>query len=164
MRRRMLGKTGFEVSELGVGTWGLSGEGYGAVAREEVPRVVKRALMMGISLFDTTPSYAGGAIEEILGECIGPQHSAHVVIRYGTDTSGSLPIKNFHPKFLLNQMTQSRKRLGKEAKLIGLLHHPTLATAQGSAASEALEKARNEGLLDAWGVSTSSAEVALAAI
>ena len=53
MRRRRLGERGPETSELGLGTWGLSGDGYGPVPEAEQDRVIDRALAVGISCFDT---------------------------------------------------------------------------------------------------------------
>ena len=38
MRRRTLGKTGIEITELCLGTWGLSGDGYGPVQETEQDR------------------------------------------------------------------------------------------------------------------------------
>ena len=71
MRRRPLGNTGMKVTELCLGTWGLSGDGYGPVNEAEQDRVIDRARALGIRLFETADSYAHGAMERRLGERLG---------------------------------------------------------------------------------------------
>ena len=68
MRKRPLGSTGISVSELGLGTWGLSGDGYTAVPEVEQDAVIDRALALGVTLFETADSYGKGAMEKKLGE------------------------------------------------------------------------------------------------
>ena len=53
MRKRPLGKTGLFVSEMGIGTWGLSGDAYGAVSEKDAEAVVQRCLAMGMNIVDT---------------------------------------------------------------------------------------------------------------
>ncbi len=74
MRKRPLGKTGLVVSELALGTWGLSGDGYGAVEEAEAERVIARALDIGITLFETCDAYGGGRMEALLGKMLAKTH------------------------------------------------------------------------------------------
>lgn len=67
VRTRPLGKTGLEVSELCLGTWGLSGDGYGAVNDGVAEKVIARALELGITVYDTADVYGGGEMERRLG-------------------------------------------------------------------------------------------------
>ncbi|MEO7112772.1 MAG: aldo/keto reductase, partial [Polyangiaceae bacterium] len=60
MRKRALGKTGLYVSEMAVGTWGLSGDGYGKVDAEVAENTVRRALELGVTLFETSDAYGAG--------------------------------------------------------------------------------------------------------
>jgi aryl-alcohol dehydrogenase-like predicted oxidoreductase len=62
MRYRALGKTGLQVSELGMG--GLFISSYGA-ERQEARRAVRRALELGVNYVDTAPGYLDS--EEVLG-------------------------------------------------------------------------------------------------
>ena len=63
MRQRLLGATSLDVTELALGTWGLSGDGYGPVSEAEQDKVIDRALAMGIRLFETADCYAEGRME-----------------------------------------------------------------------------------------------------
>src|SRR5690606_41580866 len=90
MRKRILGKTGLNVSELGLGTWGLSGDGYGPVSSTDQDHLIERARMLGITLFETADCYAQGRMEEKLGDALKDDEQAVVVTKWGTDRSGSV--------------------------------------------------------------------------
>jgi L-galactose dehydrogenase len=66
MKRRRLGRTGLEVSEVGLGGAGL-GHAWGATSDAECVQAVRRALDLGINFFDTSPVYGAGKSEENLG-------------------------------------------------------------------------------------------------
>ena len=69
MKYRILGKTGLEVSLLGIGTGGSSQFGQKSnVAEEEVLKLVHRALELGINFFDSSAVY--GDSEAILGRAL----------------------------------------------------------------------------------------------
>jgi aryl-alcohol dehydrogenase-like predicted oxidoreductase len=97
MKKRTLGKTGLLVSELALGTWGLSGDAYGAVPPEEAERTVLRALDIGLSLIDTSDAYGGGKTEAMLGRILEGTH-AIVVTRGGTDRRTEPPVQSFAPE------------------------------------------------------------------
>ena len=75
MKYRDLGKTGMQVSEVGLGTWSFASRAYGDVDRSDAEAVVREALDGGITLFDTAPLYGSsetdGISERILGEALG---------------------------------------------------------------------------------------------
>lgn len=66
MNYRSFGSTGWQVSEVGFGSWGIGGEAYGPVGRTEALGVLARAEEMGCNLVDTAEVY--GESESILGE------------------------------------------------------------------------------------------------
>jgi len=163
MRSRSLGKTGISVSELSLGTWGLSGEAYGSVSPGESKRVIDRAKAMGITLFETADYYGGGAIETELGEALKGS-SATIVTKWGTDVSGSPKRKRFDAEFLRDSALASKKRLGDDAQIIGILHNPSQKALESTEATDAMKKLCEEGLIASWGVSVGDEEVARAAI
>ena len=91
MRCRVLGCTGIELSELGLGTWGLSGDGYGAVSEADQDSVIDRARALGITLFETADSYAHGGMESRLGRLLAGDDAARVVTKLGTDRRANVP-------------------------------------------------------------------------
>jgi aryl-alcohol dehydrogenase-like predicted oxidoreductase len=59
MEYRTLGRTGIEVSEIGFGAWGIGG-GWGRKDDPEARRAIRRALDLGITVFDTALVYGNG--------------------------------------------------------------------------------------------------------
>lgn len=86
MRYRPLGRTGWEVSELGLGTYPLGGalvtsgsywagpSTYGAVAREEAIATIHAGLAAGLNFVDTAPNYAEA--EVFIGDALRTRPAA----------------------------------------------------------------------------------------
>src|SRR5690606_39054510 len=83
MRLRPLGKTSISVSELALGTWGLSGDGYGAVPDAEQDRVIERARALGVTTFETADCYAAGDMERRLGKLLPDDGKTVVITKIG---------------------------------------------------------------------------------
>lgn len=72
MKKRILGKSGLEVSALGLGCMGLS-FGYGpATDRQDAIKLLRAAFEAGITFFDTAEAYGPFLNEELLGEALEP--------------------------------------------------------------------------------------------
>ena len=72
MQKRMLGKSGLEVSSLGLGCMGLS-YGYGpATEKQTAITLIRTAFERGVTFFDTAEAYGQGANETLLGEALEP--------------------------------------------------------------------------------------------
>ncbi|MBL9109456.1 MAG: aldo/keto reductase, partial [Myxococcales bacterium] len=149
MRQRALGKTGLVVSELSVGTWGLSGEPYGPVDESDAEAVLKAALDMGITLFDTSDSYGGGKMEALLGRVCKGRDDVVIVTKGGTDRRLEPPIKRFDETYLRGSVERSLKRLGLDAIPVFLLHCPSRDAITDSidrkSALETLRTLKDEG-------------------
>ena len=74
MNRRVLGRTGFSVSEIGFGGWAIGGNAYGnsygPTDDAESKRAIRRAYDLGCNFFDTADVYGHGHSEELLGEVL----------------------------------------------------------------------------------------------
>ena len=72
MQKRTLGKSGLEVSALGLGCMGLS-YGYGpATEKEQAIKLIRTAYEGGVTFFDTAEAYGPHLNEELLGEALAP--------------------------------------------------------------------------------------------
>ena len=72
MQKRILGKSGLEVSAIGLGCMGLS-YGYGpATERGAAIELIRRAFELGVTFFDTAEAYGPDDNEELLGEALAP--------------------------------------------------------------------------------------------
>src|SRR5215469_10875243 len=159
MRSRPLGKTGLRVSEMGLGTWGLSGDGYGPVDEATQQRVIERALEMGFSIVDTADAYGGGRMEQMLGRVLADRRDVVVVTKGGTDRTTSPARKRFDGPYLRERVESSLRRLAREHIDLYLLHNPTEQALSGGEAVDELTRLKQEGKIGAWGVSAGSFEV-----
>ena len=72
MQKRTLGKSGLEVSALGLGCMGLS-YGYGpATEKEQAIKLIRTAYEGGVTFFDSAEAYGPNLNEELLGEALAP--------------------------------------------------------------------------------------------
>jgi aryl-alcohol dehydrogenase-like predicted oxidoreductase len=97
MKRRILGKSGIEVSALGMGCWAIGGPwtwdqpgkepfpaGWGQVDDQESLRAIHTALDMGVNFFDTAANYGAGHSERILGQALkGRREQAVIATKFG---------------------------------------------------------------------------------
>ena len=93
MRYVRLGRTSLEVSAIAFGSWAFGGE-WGAVDATEAKGAIKRALDLGVTLFDTAQAYGFGASEALLADALWREVSRDDVVvatkgglrRQGADT------------------------------------------------------------------------------
>jgi aryl-alcohol dehydrogenase-like predicted oxidoreductase len=84
MEYRQLGRSGLKISVLTMGTMTMGGKGgfakVGNVGLDEARRQIDLCLDAGVNLIDTADIYSTGASEEIIGEALGGQRKAGVLI------------------------------------------------------------------------------------
>ncbi len=72
MEKRKLGKSGLEVSAIGLGCMGLS-YGYGPAAdKQDAIKLIRRAFELGVTFFDSAEAYGPFENEKLLGEALAP--------------------------------------------------------------------------------------------
>ncbi len=72
MQKRILGKSGLEVSALGLGCMGMS-FGYTPLPdRKEMISLIHKSVEMGVTFFDTAEVYGPFTNEELVGEALAP--------------------------------------------------------------------------------------------
>ncbi len=87
MRYRRFGRTGWEVSELGYGMWGMGG--WSGSDDEESMRSLQRAVELGVNFFDTAWGYGEGHSEALLGQLVRANPDRRLY------TASKIPPKNF---------------------------------------------------------------------
>ena len=128
MNTRTLGRTGLQVSEVGLGTWAFASQIYGSVATSDAEATIRAAVDAGVTVFDTAPLYGdaerNGISEEILGRVLGGDRQRVLIStkfgRYSTD--GAAP--NFHAQRARESVEGSLKRLGTDHLDILFFHSP----------------------------------------
>ena len=164
MRKRLLGKTGLQASELALGTWGLSGDGYGPVDTETAEKVVARALEIGITTFDTADAYGAGRMEALLGRLVPKDGGTLIVTKVGIDRTVEPPQKRFTKDHLERAVHASLKRLNRDWLDLVLLHHPSADALHEETGINALRDLQLEGVVAHWGVAAGDIDVARTAI
>jgi aryl-alcohol dehydrogenase-like predicted oxidoreductase len=117
MEYRLLGRSGFKVPVLSLGTATFGGRGeffkpWGATNVAEATRLVDICLEAGLTLFDSADGYSGGLAEEILGEAIARRRDKVLISTKATFPTGPGPndvgASRFH---LLQTVEGSLRRL-----------------------------------------------------
>lgn len=125
MRKRRIGP--FEVAEIGLGCMNLS-HAYGAPPPEAAAQaLLRRALELGVTLFDTAALYGFGANEELLGRTLAPHRREFVLASkcglHGVDDgSGMKRVVDGRPETLKWSCEQSLKRLRTDVIDLLYLH------------------------------------------
>jgi aryl-alcohol dehydrogenase-like predicted oxidoreductase len=70
MRHRTLGRTGFQVSEIGYGAWGIGGKQWLGGSDDESVKALRRAIDLGVNFIDTALAYGEGHSERLVGRVV----------------------------------------------------------------------------------------------
>lgn len=89
MQYRRLGKTGLQVSVIGVGTWQLGGEWGKTFEQAEVNAILAKAAELGVNLIDTAECYGDHLAERLIGKAIkGRREQWIVATKFGHRFTG----------------------------------------------------------------------------
>jgi aryl-alcohol dehydrogenase-like predicted oxidoreductase len=117
MQKRQLGRSGLEVSALGLGCMGLS-FGYGpATDRQQAIALIRAAVERGVTFHDTAQVYGPFTNEEVVGEALRPFRDQVVIAtKFGfhLDADGKTIGLNSRPAYIRQMTEGSLKRLGVE--------------------------------------------------
>ncbi len=129
MQKRKLGKTGLEVSALGLGCMGMSFSYGPPKDKKEMAALLHAAVERGVTFFDTAEVYGPYTNEELLGEALAPfRGKVAIATKFGFDLSPGLdprgmkgaPGLNSRPEQIKKAVEGSLKRL--KVEIIDLLY------------------------------------------
>ena len=112
MKKRTLGKSGLEVSALGLGCMGLS-FGYGpATDKTAAIKLIRRAFELGINFFDTAEAYGPFVNEALLGEALAPfRNEVVIATKFGFEQGKTDLGMNSKPENIRSVAEAALKRL-----------------------------------------------------
>jgi aryl-alcohol dehydrogenase-like predicted oxidoreductase len=116
-----------EVSRIGLGTWAIGGQEWGAVSDEAAVATCLSALERGITLIDTAPIYGHGRSEEIVGKAIrahGRRQDFYIATKTGLEWSASGVFTNSTEARLRSELEDSLRRLGTDYIDLYQVHWP----------------------------------------
>ena len=123
MQTRNLGKSGLEVSALGLGCMGLS-YGYGpATEKDQAIKLIRTAFERGVTFFDSAEAYGPYKNEELVGEALAPFRDQVVIATkfgFSFDGNGVINGTNSKPEHIREVAEASLKRL--KTDVIDLLY------------------------------------------
>jgi aryl-alcohol dehydrogenase-like predicted oxidoreductase len=116
MMKRQLGRSGLEVSALGLGCMGMS-MAYGPPAdRREMIALIRQAVEWGVTLFDTAEMYGPYVNEELVGEALAPfKGEIAIATKFGIGMKDGQQVQDSRPGQIRRSVEGSLKRLGIEA-------------------------------------------------
>jgi aryl-alcohol dehydrogenase-like predicted oxidoreductase len=117
-RKRKLGKSGLEVSAIGLGCMGMS-HGYAPFPdKNEMIFLIRKAVERGVTFFDTAQAYGPFTNEELVGEALAPFRGQVVIAtKFGLriDPSSGQQFVDSQPEYIKQSAEASLKRLRVDA-------------------------------------------------
>ncbi|SDG87018.1 aldo/keto reductase [Dyella sp. 333MFSha] len=118
MKKRVLGKSGLEVSALGFGCMGLNFSYSHALSSDESVKLIREAVDLGVDFFDTAEVYGPFTNEEIVGKALAPMRDQVVIatkfgFAFDPETNKQTGLDS-RPENIRKAAEGSLKRLGIE--------------------------------------------------
>jgi aryl-alcohol dehydrogenase-like predicted oxidoreductase len=123
MEHRNLGTSGLRVSVVGLGCNNFGGR----IGLETSREVIRKALDLGVTLFNTADVYGGEpeASETVLGQCLGERRGEIVLAtKFGSRMGGEARLKGASRRYVMSAVEASLKRLGTDWIDLYQLHFP----------------------------------------
>jgi len=156
---RELGKSGLEVSAIGLGCMGMS-YAYGVVPdRNEMISLIRSAVELGVTFFDTAEVYGPYANEELIGEALAPyREDVTIATKFGFDIRDGKRVGiDSRPEHIREAVEGSLRRL--QADTIGLLYqHRVDPNVPIEVVAETVKELMEEGKVQHWGLSEAGAK------
>jgi len=163
MEQRPLGRTGRDVSVIGLGTWQL-GADWGEVDEADAMAVLDAAAESGVTVFDTADVYGDGRSEALIGRWLkaNPRSGVTVMTKMGR----RVPQHHAHYNAANFRawLDRSRRNLQLDAIPLVQLHCPPSSVYTDPAVYDALDALVADGTIEAYGVSVEKTSEALEAI
>jgi myo-inositol catabolism protein IolS len=155
---RQLGAAGSRVSVIGFGCWAIGGHGYGEVDDRTSIAAIRKAVELGVNLFDTADVYGFGRSERVLSDALGADRDRVIVAtKFGVawDETGRT-WRDSSPARAREALEGSLRRLRLDRIPLYQVHWPDGRTPLDDTLAE-LERQRDAGKIDLIGVSNCSA-------
>ena len=153
MKYRQLGTSDLRVSTVGMGTWALGNDFWGAVDDNESIRALQAGIDAGITFIDTAPAYGAGHAEEVVGRAIQGRHDEVTIgTKVGIIRTADDFVRNLKADSVRQEVEDSLRRLGVETIDLYQIHWPDPKTPMDETMTE-LNKAQQAGKFRHLGVS-----------
>ncbi len=164
---RQLGKSGIQVSAMGLGCWAIGGPftnmegvpvGWSDVDDNESIRAIHRALDLGVNFFDTADVYGTGHSEEILGKALmGRRDKVVIATKFGNvfnSETRQCTSKDGSPKYVREALEASLRRLNTKYIDLYQFHIGGYPPEKADRTRDVLEELVKEGKIRGYAWST----------
>ncbi len=163
---RTLGRSGIEVSAVGLGCWAIGGPfsngetpvGWGAVDDDESIRAIHRALELGVNFLDTADVYGTGHSERVIARALeGRRNQAVIATKFGNlfdEMARQMTGEDASPEYIRRACEASLKRLNTDVIDLYQFHLNGYDADKADVVRDTLESLVAEGKIRAYGWST----------
>jgi aryl-alcohol dehydrogenase-like predicted oxidoreductase len=164
MEYRALGRTGWNVSEMGFGSWAIGGDAWGSTDDREAIAALHRAIELGVNFIDTADVYGDGHSEQLVAQ-VRKSHSERIFIatKAGRRLNPHVAA-GYNRENLTSFVERSLRNLDMEALDLLQLHCPPGEVYDDPEVFSILDDLVRQGKLRNYGVSVEKVEEALKAI
>lgn len=163
MEQRILGKTGRNVSIVGLGTWQL-GADWGNVDPAQAQAILAASVEAGVTFFDTADVYGDGRSEQAIGKFLADNPGLGITVATKMGRRMEQRPENYSLANFRQWVDRSRKNLGTDALDLVQLHCPPTPVYSNNEVYDALDTLVSEGAIKNYGVSVERTDEALEAI
>ena len=165
MKYRILGKTGFKLSEIGFGCWQIGGGMWGKMDDNESLRALHRAYDLGVNFYDTAWVYGdasrNGKSEKLVGQFAAEVGRDKVYIaskvppkNFNWPARPDVPVSQVFPKdWIIGKVNDSLSRLGTDHLDLMQFHVWQDNFAGDAEWQDTIKEITKEGKVKFWGLS-----------
>jgi aryl-alcohol dehydrogenase-like predicted oxidoreductase len=161
MNTRTLGKTGYEVSEIGLGCWQLGGD-FGPVGDDTANEILRTARSLDVNFWDTADVYGAGQSERRIGG-FTDKNGVLIATKLGRGPEFEGMTRYSRAK-VRESLEGSAKRLGVETLDLAQLHCIPIDVLRDGEIFTWLDDLRQAGLIRHWGASVQTVEEGMLAM
>lgn len=164
MNYRKLGKTGFEISEISLGTWQVGGVWGDEFSHDNAAKILNSAVDSGINFIDTADVYGDGESEKAVGRFVKSRSERiYVATKCGRQLNPHVN-EAYQPAVLRKFVENSLKNMGLETLDLIQLHCPPTEVYYRPEIFELFDRLKDEGKILHLGISVEKVEEALKGI
>ena len=164
MNYRKLGKTGFDISEISLGTWQVGGKWGADFDHTLAESILHEAVDGGVNFIDTADVYGGGESEKAVGKFVKSRSERiYVATKCGRQLNPHTN-KAYQPKVLRQFVEDSLTNMGLETLDLIQLHCPPTEVYYRPEIFELFDRLKDEGKIQNLGISVEKVEEALKGI
>ena len=164
MEKRILGRTGREVSVIGQGCWQFGGD-WGEVSDEAALGVLHTAAEAGVTFFDTADVYGNGHSEQLVGQFLRECGDPAIMVATKLGRRADPFVAETYTRENLRAWTdRSRRNLGRDTIDLTQLHCPPTPVYSDDRVFDALDEMVADGWISGYGVSVETVDEAMTAL